>query len=166
VNPVLTARRAGVLLHPTSLPGGDLQGTLGREAWRFVDWLAAGGFSVWQTLPLGPPDDYGSPYGLRSAYAGNRQLLDREHLATLRELPRGLDLTSLDGRHDALYRSFATLATDAQRREFANFARAQRWLLSYGLFELCSEQFGAAPWWQWPREFRDRDLHTLLRLGR
>ncbi|HUL82440.1 MAG TPA: 4-alpha-glucanotransferase, partial [Gammaproteobacteria bacterium] len=50
---VLAARRAGVLLHPTSLPGAGPNGTLGGEAWRFVDWLAAGGFSVWQTLPIG-----------------------------------------------------------------------------------------------------------------
>jgi len=165
MNPVLAARRAGVLLHPTSLPGPAAQGTLGREAWAFVDWLAAGGFSVWQTLPLGPPDDYGSPYCLRSAYAGNPRLLDREHLATLRQLPRGLDLAALDGRHDALYRSFAELATDTQRRDFASYVRAQRWLLPYGLFELCSERFEAAPWWQWPREFRERDLHALRRLA-
>src|SRR5512147_2395400 len=125
MNPVLAARRAGVLLHPTSLPGPGPQGTLGREAWAFVDWLAAGGFSVWQTLPLGPPDDYGSPYCLRSAYAGNRRLLDRDHLATLRQLPRGLDLAALDGRHDALYRSFAALANDKQMSALASYARAQ-----------------------------------------
>ena len=46
-------RSAGVLLHPTSLPGGRL----GDEAYAFVDWLAAAGQSWWQVLPLGPPDD-------------------------------------------------------------------------------------------------------------
>ena len=51
-------RSAGVLLHPTSLPGRRL----GPEAERFVDWLAAAGQSWWQVLPLGPPDRYGSPY--------------------------------------------------------------------------------------------------------
>ena len=45
-------RASGVLLHPTSLPGGRL----GEEAYRFVDWLAAAGQSWWQVLPLGPPD--------------------------------------------------------------------------------------------------------------
>jgi len=34
-------RRSGVLLHATSLPGGRL----GREAFAFVDWLAAAGQS-------------------------------------------------------------------------------------------------------------------------
>jgi 4-alpha-glucanotransferase len=59
------SRAAGVLLHPTSLPGG----TLGPEAERFVDWLAEAGQSWWQVLPLGPPDDVGSPYRSASAFA-------------------------------------------------------------------------------------------------
>ncbi|HEY1511772.1 MAG TPA: 4-alpha-glucanotransferase [Solirubrobacteraceae bacterium] len=58
-------RSSGVLLHLTSLPGGRL----GREAYRFVDWLAAAGQSWWQVLPLVPPDRYHSPYKSRSAFA-------------------------------------------------------------------------------------------------
>src|ERR671924_244298 len=58
-------RSGGVLLHPTSLPGGRL----GEEAYRFVDWLAAAGQSWWQVLPLGPPDERGSPYRAASAFA-------------------------------------------------------------------------------------------------
>ena len=58
-------RSSGVLLHVTSLP----EGRLGREAYRFVDWLAAAGQTWWQVLPLGPPDRYGSPYKARSAFA-------------------------------------------------------------------------------------------------
>ena len=58
-------RSSGILLHPTSLPGGRL----GSEAYRFVDWLAAAGQSWWQVLPLGPPDEFGSPYRTNSAFA-------------------------------------------------------------------------------------------------
>jgi 4-alpha-glucanotransferase len=60
-----------VLLHPTSLPGGRL----GEEAYRFVDWLAEAGQSWWEVLPLGPPDEHGSPYRARSAFAGSTALL-------------------------------------------------------------------------------------------
>jgi 4-alpha-glucanotransferase len=67
----ITQRRSGVLLHITSLPGG----TLGREAYRFVDWLAAAGQSWWQVLPVSPPDRYRSPYKAASAFAGWRGLL-------------------------------------------------------------------------------------------
>jgi len=59
-------RSSGILLHPTSLPGGRL----GPDAYRFVDWLAAAGQSWWQLLPLGPPDETGSPYRSASAFAG------------------------------------------------------------------------------------------------
>jgi 4-alpha-glucanotransferase len=58
-------RSSGILLHLTSLPGGKLD----EEAYRFVDWLAAAGQSWWQILPLGPPDETGSPYRAASAFA-------------------------------------------------------------------------------------------------
>jgi 4-alpha-glucanotransferase len=67
----LGLRESGILLHPTSLPSGRL----GREAHRFVDWLAAAGQSWWQVLPLGPPDAGGSPYTSASAFAGSPALL-------------------------------------------------------------------------------------------
>jgi 4-alpha-glucanotransferase len=66
-------RSCGILLHPTSLPSGKLD----REAYRFVDWLAAAGQSWWQVLPLGPPDEHGSPYRSPSAFAASPELLAR-----------------------------------------------------------------------------------------
>src|SRR6476620_5201744 len=66
-------RSSGILLHPTSLPSGKLD----REAYRFVDWLAAAGQSWWQVLPLGPPDELGSPYRSPSAFAGSARFLAR-----------------------------------------------------------------------------------------
>jgi 4-alpha-glucanotransferase len=67
---VQLARSAGILLHPTSLPSGSLAG-----ARAFVDWLAAAGQSWWQVLPLGPPDETGSPYAAESAFASSPALL-------------------------------------------------------------------------------------------
>jgi 4-alpha-glucanotransferase len=60
------SRSSGILLHPTSLP----EGRVGAGAYRFVDWLVAAGQSWWQVLPLGPPDETGSPYRAESAFAG------------------------------------------------------------------------------------------------
>lgn len=68
---VLTDRSAGVLLHPTSLPSG----TIGAEAFAFVDWLAQAGMGWWQVLPLGPPDGVGSPYASPSAFAASPALI-------------------------------------------------------------------------------------------
>ena len=71
------------MLHPTSLPGGKL----GVEAYAFVDWLAAAGQSWWQVLPLGPPDDVGSPYAASSAFAGwNGFLAEPDASVSRREL--------------------------------------------------------------------------------
>ena len=76
-------RSSGVQLHITSLPGG----TLGREAYRFVDWLAAAGQTWWQVLPLGPPDRHRSPYKARSAFAAWPGLLaDRRAPVSASEL--------------------------------------------------------------------------------
>ena len=58
-------RSAGIVLHPTSLPSGRLDG----DAYAFVDWLAAAGVDWWQLLPLTPPDSTGSPYFSDSAFA-------------------------------------------------------------------------------------------------
>ena len=68
---VQLARSSGILLHPTSLASGRLD----RDAYRFVDWLADAGQSWWQMLPLGPPDEFGSPYRAASAFAASPQLL-------------------------------------------------------------------------------------------
>lgn len=81
-------RSSGVQLHITALPGG----TLGAEAFAFVDWLARAGQSWWQMLPLGPPDRHRSPYKARSAFAAwpgllgeRRAPVSREELIDFRE---------------------------------------------------------------------------------
>ena len=55
--------RAGIILHPTSLPGPYGTGEIGKEAYRFVDWLVSAGQQIWQVLPLVPPEEqFWSPY--------------------------------------------------------------------------------------------------------
>ena len=72
-------RAAGLLLHPTSLPGRFGIGDLGPSAERFLDWAQAAGQKLWQVLPLGPTGGP-SPYGALSAFAGNPLLLSPERL--------------------------------------------------------------------------------------
>jgi 4-alpha-glucanotransferase len=152
-------RRAGVLLHPTSLPGAEARGTFGADARRFVDWLAEGGFSVWQVLPLGVTDSHGSPYALRSAHAGDPRFIDPADLSNAAELPARIDAA---GDRAARYASFVALATPDQQRAFARFVRAHRgWLEPYALFENLSQRFGSSPWWDWPAPYRDREAAAL-----
>src|SRR5262245_32409305 len=72
----MLSRTAGILLHPTSLPGENGIGALGPEAHRFVDVLADAGVTIWQVLPLGPTGYGDSPYQCFSAFAGNPLLID------------------------------------------------------------------------------------------
>jgi 4-alpha-glucanotransferase len=134
---VLDRRRAGVLLHPTSLITAG-RGALGAAAREVIDWLARAGFAVWQILPLGPPGGGGSPYWARSDFAGNLAMLDRA------ELP---DLA-------------------AQRSDYDAFRQGSRdWLDDYVLFEHLAEQFHR-PWWEWPPELRGRQPQALERVAR
>ena len=73
-------RESGVLMHITSLPGSYGIGTMGKEAYRFVDFLKEADQTNWQILPLTPTGYGDSPYQSNSAYAGNPYLIDLEQL--------------------------------------------------------------------------------------
>ena len=76
-------RSAGILLHPSSLPGPFGIGTLGQEARNFIDFLAGAGVGLWQILPLGPTGYGDSPYQCLSAFAGNLYIIDPDELAAM-----------------------------------------------------------------------------------
>lgn len=73
-------RQSGVLLHPTSLPGSNGIGTIGKPAYKFIDWLADSNQKLWQILPLGPTGYGDSPYASFSTFAGNPLLIDLDML--------------------------------------------------------------------------------------
>src|SRR5687768_4460353 len=80
-------RSAGVLLHPTSLPGRYGIGDLGDELTVFLDWAASAGMRLWQVLPLNPPGFGNSPYGCVSSFAGNPLLISPQRLLQENLLP-------------------------------------------------------------------------------
>ena len=73
-------RQSGILMHITSLPGPYGIGTMGRQAYGFVDFLKTAGQSLWQILPLAPTGYGDSPYQSCSTYAGNHYLIDLDFL--------------------------------------------------------------------------------------
>ena len=171
-------RAAGVLLHPTSLPGPHGSGDLGAQAHRFVDWLVASGQSLWQVLPLGPTGFGHSPYMSPSAFAGNALLIDLEELAQ-RGWLHGADLvpeTAFDARRvdfgrvvpwriERLGRAasrFAESASDADRAAFESFReRHAHWLDDCALFmALCDEHPGRS-WCDWDTGLARRDPAAL-----
>lgn len=164
IRPVLDRRRAGILLHPTSLPGEGENGTLGAHALRFVDFLAASGFSVWQMLPLGPTHADRSPYQCLSVHAGNPRLISFAQLEAWGWLPRTADLPAASGAMRQTVLSQARQACLAQggASDMAAFDAAHAfWLEDYALYAALRQEHDHRAWWQWPEPLRDRDPASL-----
>ena len=88
-------RSSGILMAVSSLPGPYGIGSLGKPAFDFIDFLARGGQTYWQLLPLVPPGDGASPYMSQSAFAGNPCFIDldllvQEGLLTRQEADQAL----------------------------------------------------------------------------
>ncbi len=174
--PPLPARAAGVLLHPTSLPGAEGVGVLGAQARAFIDFLADAGVRVWQICPLGPTGYGDSPYQCLSARAGNPLLVDLEDLAARGWLPARsvpswdasdrVDYGAVIPRKAALLAEardrFRVSAVARDRDELAAWAAAESpWLDEYCLFAALKRRFSLAAWTSWPRPWRDRDPEAL-----
>ena len=155
-------RRAGVLLHLTSLPGAGPNGDLGWEAFHFVNFLKACGISLWQMLPVGPPQADGSPYQTSSAHAGNPALIGLEPLHRDGWLDTGPDET-ID-KTQALRRAhtqFQQIAGDADRQALEAFCGEHAyWLDDYALFRASHEERGTC-WWEWPKGLRRRESRAM-----
>jgi 4-alpha-glucanotransferase len=165
---VVDRRRSGVLLHPTSLPGGPI-GTLGDEAFRFVDWLKAAGQGLWQMLPLVAVSGGGSPYNGLSAMAGNTLLLDAGRLAAdglvdaEDEVPahtQRVDFAAAAARSEDLvgraHEGFRAGRTPALRGEFEEYrGKHAYWLEDYALFRALRDAHGS-PWTLWEPGLRSR----------
>ncbi len=155
---VLDRRRAGVLLHPTSLPGPAPTGRLGAAAQRFLDWLTAAGFRLWQVLPLTPPHDDGSPYQALSSFAGDTRLLD----------PQGAVAAGWLAPDEASRPDWTALAHAGFRRaggeahpDYQAFCRDQaHWLDDFARFLILRQRF-RRPWNEWPLPYRDRHPEIL-----
>lgn len=174
VNP-FDRRRSGVLLHPTSLPGKWERGDLGPEAYRFVEFLAAAGQTVWQALPLGPPHADLSPYQCLSVHAGNPELISPELLVAEGWLTHDdLDRLAGDGENGfrerliaCAYNGFVNHASDHDRAQYEAFKqRHGYWLEDFALYRTLRRRHGGAPWNQWPVPQRDRHAQALERVRR
>lgn len=130
--PTSANRLGGVLLHIRSLCGPSPGGTMGAESFRFIDLLAAAGQSIWQMLPIHPPDSNQNPYSALTAFGGNIQLIPNRE-------PIVLDDGDFDEWHD----------------------RNRDWIDDWALFKIIKETRDNKPWYTWPKALRDRDRTAL-----
>ena len=161
-------RAAGILLPISSLPSKYGIGTMGREAYHFVDQLKAAGQKYWQVLPVGPTSFGDSPYQSFSAFAGNPYFIDLEIL-----MKKGLiskeDVESCDWGDDPsdvdyakIYNSrFVILHKAYRASSFRKDKRYQRfvknnkyWLEDYSLYMALKFYFGGKEWLAWEENIR------------
>ena len=166
-------RESGILMHISSLPGPYGIGTMGKNAYEFVDFLKKSGQKVWQILPLSPTGYGDSPYQSCSAFAGNHYLIDLETLMDNGLLEKQeaesffwgeneekADFGALyENRSKVLRLAFGRFVPDEKYNKFVS--ENESWLSEYALFTAIKDSLGGIPWTEWPEELRLRDKKSL-----
>jgi len=173
-------RRCGVLMPVSSLPSRFGIGGFSKEAYDFVDFLAASGQSLWQILPLGPTGYGDSPYQSFSTFAGSPyynslDALIEEGLLTEEECSSvdcGNDTGKVDyekiyhTRFQLLRRAFerAEPEKDPEYRTFVS--ENEQWLKDYALYMAVKDSLGGVSWIGWDEDIRLRKPEAMARYER
>ena len=169
----------GVLVHPTSLPGGSYCGTFGNGLKNWINLLSDNKIFTWQFLPLTPTDNLGSPYSSPSSFALNPWFLDVNELKSngyiedsiqLEEIRlNGLNINTINFQiadnlskliGDMLLRNWDSQKSST-KKEFFIWLENNKWVNDFSIFTVLKEEFNLMPWWAWPQEFREKEQSKL-----
>ena len=161
---------SGVLLHISSLPGYGI-GSLGKQAFHFVDRLNEAGFSYWQILPLNPTSPYcgNSPYSSNSLIAGNRYFIDLDQFVSYGWLEQSdlempvcdrVDYEAVDKHRKVVLKKAFDNATDEVKKQVAVWAKQNESIYTYALYSAFASKFGT-PWTIWPQGLKDFDKKAI-----
>ena len=168
-------RSSGILFHPTSLPGKYGIGTLGKEAYAFIDFLKKSRQKLWQIFPLGPTGYGDSPYQSFSSFAGNPYLIDFDllieaHLLSeedLRDVFFGdneeyIDYGAIYNQKYPLlrkaYENFKSSDNHEMRENLEHFKRENAsWLNDYSLYISLKNHFNGLPWNEWAHDIKNKE---------
>jgi 4-alpha-glucanotransferase len=167
-------RASGILLPISSLPSPYGIGTLGKEAFEFVDFLKKAGQSYWQVLPLGPTSYGDSPYQTFSAFAGNPYFIDLDLLAKEGLLKQN-EYRHLETPNPELvdyeyqyFNRFKVLRLAYSRfnppkeSDFEKFIEDnKKWLDDYALFMSIKGLHNDQSWWLWEEKYKKRNREAL-----
>ncbi len=171
-------RRAGILLHVTSLPSSFGIGDLGKEAYRWVDFLIKSGCSLWQVLPINPTGFGNSPYQCLSSFAGNPYLISPEilyqdGLLTKNEIegvpkhsPHRVDYGMMIAWKMELlgkaYERFIANPAHPFHAEFPEFCENEKdWLEDFALYMALKNAHNGKAWMEWQEPYRKRSQPDL-----
>ncbi len=166
-------RQSGILMHITSLPGPCGVGTMGKEAYDFIDFLEEAGQSCWQILPLSPTGYGDSPYQSCSTYAGNPYLISLDSLVKEGLLQQS-ELDAITWCHTEEKVDFGIQYNNKYRilrRAYDRFQGSEAfdqfclengsWLSDYSLFMALKAKYEGKPWYQWEENLKRRDPDAL-----
>lgn len=174
---------AGILLHPTSLPGPHGIGDIGPAAREFASILQSMGQSLWQMLPLGPTGYGDSPYQSPGSFAGNPLLISPDDLVSdgLLDPAEAVGAPGGDGERvdfgalipwktallDRVSAEWPRRAAASLRRSFERFRAAESgWLEEFSLFSAIKRENEGRAWTEWPAPLARRDGAALERARR
>ena len=163
---------AGILLHPTSLPGPYGIGELGKAAYDFIDFLGHSGLNTWQVLPLGHTGFGDSPYQPFSAFAGQPLIVSLDHLKELgllfdsdfqdmpawnpEQISYGELIPFKTGLLKLAYERFLDenvedgFSKDPElKKSYDDFCKNTFWLEDYALFMAGKDYHDGLPWYMW-----------------
>ena len=157
-------RKSGILLHISQLPGPYGIGTLGENAYKFIDFLKECKQTLWQILPIGPTTYGDSPYQTFSAFAGNPYFIDldllvSDGLLTKEDINNNINYEINDNIIDygALYNSRFKILRIAynnfnKNEDFYNFLNDNKyWLDDYSKFMVLKNYHNGLDWHEWDK---------------
>ncbi len=163
-------RKCGVLMPVASLPSRFGIGGFSKEAYDFVDFLAQGGQSLWQILPLGPTGYGDSPYQSFSTFAGNPYYISLDALieagllteeeceaADYGDNPNYINYEKIYNTRFALLRKAFARADVEQDEKYQKFAADNAaWLKDYAMYMAIKDSLGGIAWIEWEEDIRLR----------
>ncbi len=168
-------RASGILMHISSLPSDYGIGTLGKEAYNFVNFLCEAKQTYWQILPICPTSYGDSPYQSFSTHAGNPYFIDLDILCGdgLLEKSEFCDIKWDFEKNKVDYENLYNKRFNVLKKAFERFkktdltdfnrflAEQERWISNYGLFMSIKTQFDGKSWLEWDDGLKKRDPHSL-----
>lgn len=168
-------RNSGILLHISSLPSDYGIGTMGREAYKFIDFLSEAKQTCWQILPICPTSYGDSPYQSFSTHAGNPYFIDLDML-TEEGLLQKSDYSKIKWETDKHYVDYENIYNKrfpVLRKAFENFRKTDltefnrfltendMWISNYALFMSIKDANDGKSWLEWEDSLKKRDSHAL-----
>ncbi len=175
---VFKNKSLGILVHPSSLPGGSYSGTFGEGAKDWIKKLSKHKINYWQFLPLTPTDSTGSPYSSPSSFALNPWFLDinkliensfiflsnKEELQSNNHNEANFDFDFANKLSKELG-EYLLIGWESQSEERKNdfyiWNKKNTWVEDYSIFMTIKEEFNMLPWWEWPSEYKHKKIESI-----